>query len=81
MSTDLKASPEIKKLIDKLTPEPTVSTAQAKYENILKRKCYNHHCFLECVLLRLDSWRSPQTQCGVQKLADETFIHMLEHVM
>lgn len=81
MSNNSKTSPEIKKLIDKLTPEPATSPAQLKYESILKRKCYDHHCFLECVLLRLDSRRGPQTLPGVQKLADETFTHMLEHAM
>jgi hypothetical protein len=79
---DTKASPEIKKLIEKLAPPPTAeTTAQGKYEAILQRKCYDHHCLLECVLLRLDSGRGNVEQSNVQTRADQTFTHMLTHAL
>jgi hypothetical protein len=81
MSGKTKASPEIRVLIDKLTDTKNVNTSQSKYEAILARKCYDHHCFLECVMLRLDSHRGVQETCSVQKEADKTFIHMLEHAI
>jgi hypothetical protein len=79
MSDDSKASPEIKVLIDKLTTAKSTDSYQSKYEAILARKSYDHQCFLECVLLRLDRTRSVDIQCGVQNEADRTFTHMLEH--
>jgi hypothetical protein len=78
-SEDMKTSPEIKNMIDKLTPSKATATAQEKYQAILKRKCYDHHCFLECVSLRLDTYRGTQTSSQVQEHADRTFVHMLEH--
>jgi hypothetical protein len=80
-SEDTKPSPEIKKLIEKMTPATKTATAQDKYQSILARKSYDHHCFLECVLLRLDTRRGTQTPSKVQKEADQTFIHMLTHAL
>ena len=80
-SEDTKPSPEIKKLIEKMTPAPKTATAQDKYQAILERKSYDHHCFLECVLLRLDTRRGTQTPSKVRKEADQTFVHMLEHAL
>ena len=77
--TDAQPSPEIKQLIEKITPLSGTSTAQDKYKAILQRKCYDHHCFLECVQLRLDTRRGTQNTSQVQQHADNTFIHMLEH--
>ena len=76
---DSKPSPEIKKIVDKLTPLKVTASAQDKYQSVLVRKAYDHHCFLECVSLRLDFQRGTQTTSGVQKEADKTFISMLEH--
>jgi len=77
---DTKPSPEIKNIIDRLTPlKEKNSTAQCKYDAILARKAYDHHCFLECVSLRLDTQRGTQLHSGVQAEADKTFIMMLEH--
>ena len=76
---DKQPSPEIKKLIEKITPLQKTSTAQEKYKAILERKCYDHHCFLECVQLRLDTHRGTQNVSTVQQYADDAFIHMLEH--
>jgi hypothetical protein len=81
MSDDTKASPEIKVLIDKLNKDKNADTSQSKYEAILARKCYDHHCFLECVTLRLESHRGVQESCSVQKEADKNFIHMLKHAI
>ena len=79
-SEDMKTSPEVKKIIEKLTPSDATTTAQNKYQAILKRKAYDHHCFLECVARRLDTYRGTQTASRVQQNADKTFIKMLEHV-
>ena len=80
-SEDMKTSPEVKKIIEKLTPsDETTTTAQNKYQAILKRKAYDHHCFLEAVSLRLDTFRGTQNASRVQQQADKTFVKMLEHV-
>ena len=77
---DTKPSPEIKNIIDRLTPlKEKNNTAQIKYDAILARKAYDHHCFLECVSLRLDTQRGTQIHSRVQAEADKTFIMMLEH--
>jgi hypothetical protein len=76
---ETKPSPEIKKIIEKMTVSKTTTTAQDKYEAILQRKCYDHHCFMECVRLRLDTHRGTQTSSNVQEEADTTFTHMLTH--
>jgi hypothetical protein len=78
--SDTKSSPEIKKLIEKLAPKKNTGSAQNKYEQILERKKYDLHCFMECVLLRLDSDRGTQNRSNVQEAADKTFIQMLEHI-
>jgi hypothetical protein len=79
MSSDSKASPEIRRLIDKINPDPSASTSQAKYEAIMKRKKYDLHCFLEAICLRLDSSRGQIVQNNVQEQADQTFQDMLRH--
>jgi hypothetical protein len=76
---DKQASPEIKRLVEKLVPVEVKGTIQVRYEAILQRKCYDHHCFMECVRLRLEPQRGMQTICDVQDMADNTFIHMLTH--
>ena len=86
MLQDTTASPEIKKLMDKLAPNNThPPNMQAKYEAILQRKSYDHHCFMECVRLRLEANRGMQSQQdvagSVQTDADLTFTHMLTHSM
>ena len=78
---DTKPSPEIKQLIEKMTPATSTATAQEKYELILLRKRYEHNCFLECVLLRLDTHRGTQVASKVHEDADKTFIHMLTHAL
>jgi hypothetical protein len=78
---DTKPSPEIKQLIEKMTPMTSNTTAQEKYELILLRKRYEHNCFLECVLLRLDTHRGTQVASKVHEEADNTFIHMLTHAL
>jgi hypothetical protein len=75
----MNPSPEIKRLVDKLSPLTGPSTNQAKYEAILQRKKYDHHCFLECVRLRLDRDRGVHAVCSVQENAYNTFAHMLSH--
>jgi hypothetical protein len=80
MSGDSNPSPEIKQLIEKLNPRKDCPTSQGKYEAILKRKSYDHHCFLECVLLRLDASRGADTVYTVQSKAVEDFTEMLTHV-
>jgi hypothetical protein len=75
----MDTSPEIKRLVDKLSPLTGPSTNQAKYEAILQRKSYDHHCFLECVRLRLDRDRGVHAVCSVQENAYNTFAHMLSH--
>jgi len=80
-SDDKKPSPEIKQLVEKMAPDANVGTAQQKFDDILKRKKYDHHCFLECVLLRLDTRRSTETPSMVQKKADTAFTHMLTHAL
>ena len=64
-----------------MAPEMSTSTAQEKYESILARQRYEHHCFMECVLLRIDPHRGTQTQSNVQNDADMTFTHMLTHAL
>jgi hypothetical protein len=76
---DTKPSPEIKRLVEKLAPADVTGTIQAKYEAILQRKSYDHHCFMECVRLRLEPQRGMQTTCNVQNTADNVFTHMLTH--
>ena len=78
---DSKPSPEIKKLVSKITPAHATATAQEKYDAILKRKCYDHHCFLECVLLRMDTHRGAETTSKIQQEADTTFTYMLSHAL
>jgi hypothetical protein len=76
----MDTSPEIKRLVTKLTPLPSgTGTNQAKYEAILERKRYDHYCFMECVRLRLDPKRGADIVSSVQCTADKTFAHMLEH--
>jgi hypothetical protein len=77
----MNPSPEIKKLIDKLAPKQGVVTSQDKYEAILKRKAYDHHCFLECVRLRLDTTRGAETTPSVQAASDALFTQMLSHTL
>jgi hypothetical protein len=79
--SNAKASPEIKLLIDKIANTNNNDSAQVKYEAILSRKRYDHQCFLECVLLRLDISRGSHEQCEIQKEADQTFAHMLTHIV
>ena len=80
LNEDMKTSPEVKQIIEKLTPSAVTDTAQNKYQAILKRKAYDHHCFLEAVSLRLDTFRGTQNASRVQQQADKTFVKMLEHV-
>ena len=80
LNEDMKTSPEVKQIIEKLTPSDVTETAQNKYQAILKRKAYDHHCFLEAVSLRLDTFRGTQNASRVQQQADKTFVKMLEHV-
>jgi hypothetical protein len=81
MDDHTKASPEIRKLIDKLAPANACTTNQGKYESIIRRKRYEHHCFLSCVVLRLDSHRGAHVACDVQELADTTYLQMFQHTM
>jgi hypothetical protein len=80
-SNDNKPSPEIKQLVEKMTPDASVATSQKKFDDIVKRKKYDHHCFLECVLLRLDTRRSTEAPSLVQTKADTAFTHMLTHAL
>lgn len=75
----MQASPEIKNLIDKLAPKKGVMTSQEKYEAVLHRKSYDHHCFIECAMLRLQHGRAVEAVSEVQKKADICFTHMLTH--
>jgi len=77
----MNPSPEIKKLIEKLGPKKGVLTSQGKYEAILKRKSYDHQCFLECVRLRLDPSRGVGTTQSVQTESDCLFTQMLSHTL
>ena len=77
----MNPSPEIKKLIEKLGPKKVTLSSQDKYEAILRRKAYDHHCFLECVRLRLDPSRGVQTTQSVQAAADASFTQMLSHAL
>ena len=77
----MNASHEIKKLVNKLSTDPTISSGQAKYEAIVKRKSYEHDCFLQCVLLRLETHRGGSTVQNVQTSADTNFTKMLSHVL
>ena len=70
LNEDMKTSPEVKQIIEKLTPSDVTETAQNKYQAILKRKAYDHHCFLEAVSLRLDTFRGTQNASRVQQQAD-----------
>ena len=79
MNENQRASPEVKKLIDKLAPDDSPMSSQGKYEAIIRRKLYDHHCFLECVRMRLDSHRGTHATCATQEDADKTFTHMLLH--
>jgi len=56
----------MKKLVDKLSKDPAENSNQKKYEAILKRKCYENDCFLQCVLLRLETHRGGSTVESVQ---------------
>jgi hypothetical protein len=75
----MNPSPEIKKLIENLSVKKSALTSQDKYEAILTRKAYDHHCFLECVRLRLDPSRGRDTAHDVQMTADDLFTEMLSH--
>jgi len=75
----MQASPEIKKLIDTLNPKKGVMTSQEKYEAVLRRKSYDHHCFIECAMLRLQHNRAVEPESEIQKKADTCFTHMLTH--
>jgi hypothetical protein len=77
----MSPSPEIKKLIDKMGPKKGALTLQDKYEAILKRKSYDHQCFLECVRLRLDPVRGVVTTQNVQAESDRLFTEMLAHTL
>ena len=77
----MNPSPEIKKLIEKLGPKKVSLSSQDKYEAILRRKAYDHHCFLECVRLRLDPSRGAETTQGVQAASDASFTEMLSHAL
>ena len=77
----MNPSPEIKKLIEKLGPKKVTLSSQDKYEAILRRKAYDHHCFLECVRLRLDPSRGAETTQGVQAASDASFTEMLSHAL
>ena len=77
----MNASPEIKKLVDKLSIDPAVTSGQQKYEAILKRKCYENDCFLQCVILRLETHRGESTVKHALQTADVNFKLMLPHVM
>jgi hypothetical protein len=77
----MNPSPEIKKLIEKLGPKKGALTSQDKYEAILKRKSYDHHCFLECVRLRLDPSRGMETTQCVQTASSDLFTQMLSHTL
>ena len=77
----MNPSPEIKNLIDKIGVTKGAATSQDKYEAILKRKCYDHNCFLECVCLRLDPRRGAEATGGVQTKADDLFTQMLSHTL
>jgi len=77
----MDTSPEIKSLIHKMDPKQDTSSAQNKYEAILERKRYDHHCFIECVRLRLDPHRGVGAVCSVQTKADLAFTHMLTHTL
>jgi hypothetical protein len=79
MSGDANASPEIKLLIDKITNTKNTDSSQVKYEALLARKRYDHQCFLECVLLRLDQSRGVQMESETQKESNRIFTHMLTH--
>jgi hypothetical protein len=74
----MDTSPEIKLLVNKLCLTKT-GTNQAKYEEILERKRYDHYCFFECIRLRLDKHRGTDTVSNVQVEADRNFEHMLAH--
>jgi len=78
---DTMPSPEIKKMVKNMTPLMTNATSQQKYEAVIERKRYDHNCFLECVLMRLDIHRGTQTSSHVQEQADKTFTHMLQHAL
>jgi hypothetical protein len=77
----MNPSPEIKQLIEKLAPKKKISSSQDKYEAILARKSYDHHCFLQCVCLRLDPSRDAEGTHVVQTTADDVFTQMLTHAM
>lgn len=77
----MNPSPEIKRLIEKLGPKKGALSSQEKYEAILKRKSYDHHCFLECVRLRLDPSRGIETSQSVQAASDDLFTQMLSHTL
>ena len=79
-SHDMNASPEIKQLVDSLSDDATATTAQLKYLSILKRKRYEHDCFMQCVVLRLETRRGAQTLHSVQASADKNFEKMLSHL-
>lgn len=86
-------SPEMKQLIN-ATPDPSTTsttahpapTAQSttkKYDSLLQRKRYEHHCFLTSVALRLQSGRhdqAKQREALEQKQRDEVQL-MLSHLL
>ena len=75
----MQASPEIKRLVETLSTSPAETSAQEKYQAILARKRYENDCFLQCVLLRLETHRGGDTVQSVQKAADANFERMLSH--
>jgi hypothetical protein len=75
----MDTSPEIKSLIHKMSPKQDAGSAQSKYEAILERKRYDHHCFIECVRMRLETHRGMDAECSVESNADLAFAHMLSH--
>jgi hypothetical protein len=77
----MDTSPEIKSLIHQMYPKQDASSAQSKYEAILQRKRYDHHCFIECVRLRLETHRGADTEYSVETKADLAFTHMLSHTL
>jgi len=77
----MDTSPEIKNLIHQMSPKQDAGSAQSKYEAILERKRYDHHCFIECVCMRLETHRGADAQCSVETKADLAFAHMLAHTL
>ena len=77
----MNASQEIKKLVDKLSTDPAATSGQAKYEAILKRKSYENDCFLQCVILRLETRRGEGIMQSAQQTAEVDFRLMLSHIL